>query len=110
MTRGQSAHSEIRTFRASLSDSTEIDRWMEEIGTQWAIAQHAMFRARVCVAELVANAIEHGGYLAMHRGPTEKTFLDGRLEVMGEEFYLEYLRAISGRPRKRSGSAGASAG
>jgi hypothetical protein len=44
----------------------------------------------------IFNAIEHGGYLAMHRGPSEKTFIDGRLEVMGEEFYLEYLRAISG--------------
>jgi len=44
----------------------------------------------------IFNAIEAGGYLAMHRGPGERTFIDGRLEVMGEEFYAEYLRAMSG--------------
>src|SRR4051812_27381367 len=43
----------------------------------------------------IFNAIEAGGYLAMHR-PEEKTFIDGRLEVMGEQFYVEYLRAICG--------------
>ena len=32
----------------------------------------------------------------MHLDPSEKTFIDGRLEVMGEEFYLEYLRGLSG--------------
>jgi hypothetical protein len=44
----------------------------------------------------IFNAIEAGGYLTMHRDPNEKTFIDGRLEVIGEEFYQEYLRAISG--------------
>ena len=44
----------------------------------------------------IFNAIEAGGYLAMHLDPSEKIFIDGRLEVIGEEFYLEYLRAISG--------------
>jgi hypothetical protein len=44
----------------------------------------------------IFNAIESGGYLAMHRDPREKTFIDGRLEVIGEEFYAEYLRALSG--------------
>ena len=43
----------------------------------------------------IFNAIEAGGYLAMHR-PEEKTFIDGRLEVMGEDFYVDYLRAICG--------------
>jgi tetratricopeptide (TPR) repeat protein len=44
----------------------------------------------------IFNAIEAGGYLAMHRDPRERTFIDGRLEVIGEEFYGEYLRALSG--------------
>lgn len=43
----------------------------------------------------IFNAIEAGGYLAMHR-PEDKTFVDGRLEVMSEDFYLDYLRAICG--------------
>ncbi len=43
----------------------------------------------------IFNAIEAGGYLAMHR-PEEKTFIDGRLEVVGEQFYVDYLRAICG--------------
>ncbi len=59
------------------------------VGTVRTLEEHAL-------GGRVFNAIEHGGYLAMHRGPTEKTFIDGRLKVMGEEFYLEYLRAISG--------------
>jgi len=41
------------------------------------------------------NAIEHGGYLELHR-PSAKTFVDGRLEVMDESFYFPYLRALSG--------------
>lgn len=43
----------------------------------------------------IFNAIEAGGYLAMHL-PGEKTFVDGRLEVMDEEFYAAYLRALRG--------------
>jgi len=58
------------------------------VGTVRTLEEHAL-------GGHIFNAIEHGGYLAMHR-PTEKTFIDGRLEVMGEQFYLEYLRAISG--------------
>jgi tetratricopeptide (TPR) repeat protein len=43
----------------------------------------------------IFNAIEAGGYLAMHL-PEEKTFADGRLEVMTDDFYVDYLRAICG--------------
>jgi tetratricopeptide (TPR) repeat protein len=39
------------------------------------------------------NAIEHGGYLELH-GKTP--FIDGRLEVMDEDFFLAYLRALEG--------------
>jgi hypothetical protein len=45
----------------------------------------------------IFNAIEAGGYLTMHRDPREKIYIDGRLEVIGEEFYEEYLCAISGQ-------------
>src|SRR5207302_3736403 len=43
----------------------------------------------------IFNAIAFGGYLELHR-PGEKTFVDGRLEVMDETFYLPYLRALYG--------------
>jgi hypothetical protein len=59
------------------------------IGTVAALEHHGL-RGRIF------NAVEAGGYLSMHRDPDEKTFIDGRLEVIGEEFYGEYLRAISG--------------
>ena len=43
----------------------------------------------------IFNAIAFGGYLELHR-PGEKTFVDGRLEVMDESFYFPYLRALYG--------------
>jgi Tetratricopeptide repeat len=43
----------------------------------------------------IFNPIAFGGYLELHR-PGEKTFVDGRLEVMDESFYLPYLRALYG--------------
>ena len=43
----------------------------------------------------IFNSIAAGGYLELHR-PREKTFVDGRLEVMDESLYLPYLRAPYG--------------
>lgn len=43
----------------------------------------------------IFNDIAAGGYLELHR-PGEKTFIDGRLEVMDESFYFPYLRALYG--------------
>lgn len=60
MTANTSPVSETRTFRAASSDVAEIDQWMEGVGARWQVAERAMFRGRVCVAELVANALEHG--------------------------------------------------
>jgi hypothetical protein len=44
----------------------------------------------------VFNTLEFGGYLISHLWPREKVFIDGRLEVLGEAFYSEYLNLISG--------------
>jgi serine/threonine-protein kinase RsbW len=84
MTTGQSPNSETRTFRASLSDTAEIDRWMEEIGAQRGIAERVIFRARVCVAELVANAIEHAGASA------ERDTVTITLQLQGPDLGIEY--------------------
>jgi hypothetical protein len=37
------------------------------------------------------NALDHGGYLLLHLWPRETVYADGRLEVLGEEFYRRYL-------------------
>jgi hypothetical protein len=44
----------------------------------------------------ILNSIQTGGYLTLHYDAGEKIFIDGRLEVIGEEFYQQYRRAISG--------------
>lgn len=42
------------------------------------------------------NALDYGGYLIDHLWPREKVFIDGRLEVIGDSLYTDYLSAISG--------------
>lgn len=42
------------------------------------------------------NHLNFGGYLIGRLWPEEKVFIDGRLEVMGEEFYQESLRINAG--------------
>jgi hypothetical protein len=44
----------------------------------------------------IFNSIEFGGYLCLHRYPREQAFIDGRLEVMGEDFFDLYSRASDG--------------
>jgi anti-sigma regulatory factor (Ser/Thr protein kinase) len=39
----------------------ELDAWIERTGASRRVAEDVVFRARVCVAELAANLIEHGG-------------------------------------------------
>jgi anti-sigma regulatory factor (Ser/Thr protein kinase) len=59
---------EIRTFGVSEGDVTAIDDWIERVAEQWAIDQRAAFRARLCVAELAANVLEHGSKNAADGG------------------------------------------
>ncbi len=42
------------------------------------------------------NTLDLGGYLLQHRSPGQRVFIDGRLEVMSEEFYSEYSYVMSG--------------
>jgi len=51
---------ETRTFGMSRKDVAALDDWLEEIGARWSADKRMMFGARLCVAELAANAIEHG--------------------------------------------------
>ncbi len=54
----------------------------------------AQFLADNQLSRRILNQMNWGGWLDW-RGP-QKTFVDGRLEVMGEEFYSEYLASYRG--------------
>jgi anti-sigma regulatory factor (Ser/Thr protein kinase) len=49
-----------RTFRATPEDIAAADAWIEDVGRQYGIPERTTFRARLCVAEIVANVLEHG--------------------------------------------------
>jgi anti-sigma regulatory factor (Ser/Thr protein kinase) len=51
---------ETQTFGVSPDEISAIDDWIEQIGIQWGKSQHTIFKARLCVAELAANVLEHG--------------------------------------------------
>lgn len=53
-----------RRFPATADGAAAIDNWLEELGGRWGLPSKPMFRARVCVSEIAANAIEHGGAAA----------------------------------------------
>jgi len=42
------------------------------------------------------NGLGHGGYVLLHLWPRERAFIDGRLEVIGDDFYHRYLALQSG--------------
>src|SRR3954453_10974768 len=50
-----------RTFRGTPAEFSAADAWIEEISRKLGVADQTAFRARVCVAEVAANVLEHGG-------------------------------------------------
>jgi serine/threonine-protein kinase RsbW len=51
---------QTRSFAARPSEVAVMDDWIEAVGGQWGSDERALFAARLCVAELAANAVEHG--------------------------------------------------
>ena len=51
---------ETRAFRVQAAEICDIDRWVEELGIQWGIPERTVLRARICIAEIAANVLEHG--------------------------------------------------
>lgn len=51
---------EIRHFGVSAAEIGEIDSWVERVGIAWGESERTVFRARLCIAELAANVLEHG--------------------------------------------------
>ena len=50
-----------RTFGVSCDEVSAIDNWVEKVAAQWGESGRAVFGARLCIAELAANVLEHGG-------------------------------------------------
>jgi anti-sigma regulatory factor (Ser/Thr protein kinase) len=59
--RAASAAAETRSFAATPAAVTEMDDWIGTVGERWNLDARCLYRARVCVAELAANVLEHGG-------------------------------------------------
>jgi anti-sigma regulatory factor (Ser/Thr protein kinase) len=55
-----SADGQTRTFQATPEGISAADAWIEEVGRRWGIAERTAFGARICVAEIAANVLEHG--------------------------------------------------
>ena len=51
---------ETRVFGVSRDDVAAIDSWLEQMGARWDVHERTMFGARLCIAELAANTLEHG--------------------------------------------------
>jgi anti-sigma regulatory factor (Ser/Thr protein kinase) len=49
-----------RAFNVTLEGVTAIDTWVEQIGSNWGLSERTVFGARLCLAELAANVLEHG--------------------------------------------------
>jgi sigma-B regulation protein RsbU (phosphoserine phosphatase) len=58
------ADGQTRTFRVTPAEISAADAWIEEVGRRWGIAERTAFGARICVAEIAANVLEHGAALA----------------------------------------------
>lgn len=51
---------ETRTFGVDAADARSIDDWAANVGGRWGIGARALFAARLCIAELFNNVVEHG--------------------------------------------------
>jgi serine/threonine-protein kinase RsbW len=52
--------SATRTFAIDAREVARIDDWLEQVGRAWSADARTMLAVRLCVAELAANALEHG--------------------------------------------------
>jgi anti-sigma regulatory factor (Ser/Thr protein kinase) len=54
------ADGQTRTFKATAQEIAAADAWVERIGRSWGIPDRTAFGARICIAEIAANVLEHG--------------------------------------------------
>jgi anti-sigma regulatory factor (Ser/Thr protein kinase) len=78
-----------REFTAHAQGLAELDDWIEAATAGWPCGE-ALLKARVCVAELAANLMEHGC------DASSPARLGVRLEPLGKDIRLEL--SDDGRP------------
>ncbi|MBI5762730.1 MAG: tetratricopeptide repeat protein [Planctomycetes bacterium] len=87
----------VRGLRTMHNATYIDDRLAQRFGTGWSRLEQpvdaAEFMKRVKLPGPMFNHLNYGGYL-MWAQP-EPVFIDGRLEVIGESFYLEYLKILN---------------
>ena len=49
-----------RSFAADPGEVATVDGWIDAVGQGWGLSEKTVFAARLCVAELFANVLEHG--------------------------------------------------
>jgi anti-sigma regulatory factor (Ser/Thr protein kinase) len=54
------AHVETRTFNVTADGVAAMDTWLEHLADRWQLSEKTAFGARLCLAELAANVLEHG--------------------------------------------------
>jgi anti-sigma regulatory factor (Ser/Thr protein kinase) len=86
------ADGHTRIFRVTPDGISAADAWIEEVGRDWGIAERTAFGARICVAEIAANVLEHGGGVE----PNEPAQLGVTLTRRGSGLDVEITD--SGRP------------
>jgi len=51
---------EPKTFAADPGEVARLDDWIGAVAQGWGVGEKTIFAARLCVAELFANVLEHG--------------------------------------------------
>jgi anti-sigma regulatory factor (Ser/Thr protein kinase) len=50
---------QIRTFQINLDEVGDIDNWVENVAVESGANERTAFMARLCIAELASNVLEH---------------------------------------------------
>lgn len=51
---------QTQSFALTRRGAGAIDEWIEAVGRHWGYDERSIFAARLCVAELAGNTLEHG--------------------------------------------------
>ena len=101
---------ETRTFSVTVDGIAAMDTWLEHLADQWKLSEKAAFGARLCLAELAANVLEHGTARSSggdHIIVTVDRLRDG-IEVefrdLAGELRPDESTPPAGNPRQRRGS------